>query len=460
MSLTPEFIFQTIIARGLQRMRTDYKLLAQLFRNVSQKDIAQISDFIKSNAIDLCINYPRSPLKVPAILILLKSEDEFQAFLGDSMGLETPEFLSYDGPTDPSQLAGAASTSNSSGNATTVFGPQLAFTGTKNTLRAPNPFWTVDYWLRNRYQVRIVAGTGRGQVREIDGNNRDTLLLASDWLTIPDNTSQFIITESPDELVGEPSTLYNRTDGEFIERKGGLYSLTYQIQIIGANPESTIYLTSVVKGIFTLYREFLDKQGIINFKLSTSDFAPRNEYVPDFAYVRAMTVDFVYPFDTYVALEGIATSFRLVLEGDPLDESVSVPPSLSDTSWTLTSTPGGTIVSSPLSDVQRGYYGPASPPGTIDASFIQNTVGSEGTSLMSARQIVVNYITGPGQLMYYAVPSRFNVSAGNFYDAGTGLLVGFSRALQLNLTTAFGTEVYDVWVSDVPNLGFVSVQVK
>lgn len=114
----------------------------------------------------------------------------------------------------------------------------------------------------------------------------------------------------------------------------------------------------------------------------------------------------------------------------------------------------------PLSDVQRGYFGPATPPGSIDASFVQNLLGGEGTAVMSTRAIVVNYISGPGQKMYFAVPTRFNTAPSSFFDAGTGLLAGFSLAAQLSLTTSFGTEPYDVWVSDVANLGFVAVQVK
>lgn len=465
MSLTPEWIFQTVITRGLKRMRSDYKLIAQLFRNVDQKGIAQIADFIKTSPVDLCINYPRTTLKVPAIVILLKNEDEYQAFLGDSMGIEIPDVFAYDGPTDSSQLTGAASTSDSSGNAKTVFGPRFAYTGTKNTLRVSDPLWPVDQWLVQLFQVRIVAGTGKGQVRDIAGNSRDTLMVEADWLTIPDATSQFVITEPPDELVGEPSTLYDRTNTpDFIERRGGLYSLTYQIQVVGANPEATIYLAAVVKGIFTLYRRFLEEQGVINFKLSASDFAPRSEYIPDFAYLRGINVEFVYPFDIYEPLEGVARSFRLVLEGEPPDGSISEPAILSDTSWTLNNAAavaaGGPAVLNPLSDVQRGYFGPATPPGSIDASFVQNLLGGEGTAVMSTRAIVVNYISGPGQKMYFAVPTRFNTAPSSFFDAGTGLLAGFSLAAQLSLTTSFGTEPYDVWVSDVANLGFVAVQVK
>jgi hypothetical protein len=464
MSLTPEFIFQTVIVRGLQRMRSDYKLVAQLFRNLDQKSIAQISDFIKTNPIDLSINYPRSELKVPAIVILLKAEDEFQAFLGDSMGVEIPDYLGYDGVTDVTQLTGAASVSSSSGNAVRVFGPHFAFTGTRNTLRVSDPLWHTDQWIVGTQQVRIIAGTGAGQVREILGNSRDTLMTTTDWLTIPDSTSQFAIVQPASELVGEPSTLYDRVNTpDFIERRGGLYTLTYTMQVIGPNPEATIYLTSVLKGILTLYRKFLEEQGVINFKMATTDFTPRSEYVPDFAYVRGINVEFVYPFDVFEPLEEVARSFRLVIEGQPPDNSVSVEPVLSDTSWTIsppaTVATGGPPLINPLSDVQRVYFGAATPPMVVDATFVQNVLGTEGTAIASKRQMVINFATGPGQYMYYSMPSRFNTVSFNFVDFQTNLPVGFSRVAQINITTTFGTEVYDVWKSDNANLGLVQVSV-
>lgn len=50
--------------------------------------------------------------------------------------------------------------------------------------------WTNDRW-KNAY-VKIVRGTGAGQVRQIIGNSTGHLLVAV-WDTVPDNTSEFII---------------------------------------------------------------------------------------------------------------------------------------------------------------------------------------------------------------------------------------------------------------------------
>jgi len=81
---------QTTIVRGIKTLRNDSRFIDQLFRNLSQSDQEQIRSFITNNSIDLTINYPRDTLKVPAIVILLRSENEAPerqgVYLGDSMG--------------------------------------------------------------------------------------------------------------------------------------------------------------------------------------------------------------------------------------------------------------------------------------------------------------------------------------------------------------------------------------
>src|SRR5678810_90484 len=95
-----EFILQTVLVRGFRTVRQDSRFLDQLFRNLSQEDAQQMRDLIRNKAIDLCINYPRTQLKVPAIVILLKAETEQQAYLADSMGLQVPDEFGYDGDLD------------------------------------------------------------------------------------------------------------------------------------------------------------------------------------------------------------------------------------------------------------------------------------------------------------------------------------------------------------------------
>lgn len=457
MSVVPEYVLQTTIVRGIKQMRNDARLIDQLFKNLDRKAVDQIRLFIKTQAFDLCMNYPRSPLKIPAVVILLKGEKENQAFLGDDMGLDVPEEFAYDSESPDGILGGTASVTTMSGNPVVVFGPFTAFTGTENTLRIQTKEWITDQYLTREHNVRIKQGTGVGQVRKVSGNSPTVLMVSADWKTIPDSTSVFDIVLPPDEVLGEPSTLYDRSQDPMLERKGGLYDLSYQLQVMGPNPEMTIFLSVIMKAIFTRFRTFLEGQGIINFALSATDFTPRPEYQPDNAYLRAVNMDFIFPFDTFQGPEGVANSFRLILEGEPPDLSIAVDPVLIDTSFTIKR---GEVVDD-LSDVQRIYFGSATPPLTIDANFVQNVlVLSGGTLLSSKRQHVINFIAGVGQHMYYVLPTRFGGSDGDFLDAVTNVDAGFSIAATVELTTAFGTELYNVWVSDSPGLGFSSIGVR
>jgi hypothetical protein len=200
----------------------------------------------------------------------------------------------------------------------------------------------------------------------------------------------------------------------------------------------------------------MEGQGISDFRLSATDFAPRPEYQPDLTYMRALNMDFLFPFDIFEPQDGIARSFRLVLEGEPVDDSISATPVLSDTSWELDAE--GQVVNN-LSDVQRLYFGVATPPITYDAAFVQNVIGGQGSAVASKRQRYINYTTGPGQKMYYAVPSRFSGIPGNFIDTGTNVEAGFSIVSTISITTTFGTENYNIWASDSSGLGFVAMQV-
>lgn len=318
MSLLPEFILQTTIVRGIQAFRKDHRFIDQLFRNLDQNSIQQMRTFLDTQAIDLAINYPRSTLKVPAIVILLKSETESQAYLGDSMGLSQPEEFSYDGGIDDQLLGGVASVTSLSGEGQAVFGPITALNGTNNTIKIDHSGFDIDQFVGHNYTLRIVGGKGQGQIRKITANSVDTVMITPNWLTIPDNTSIFEVRSDPDEVLGEPSKLYDKRNGSrFIERRGSLYNVNYQVQVIGSNSESTIFLYAILKAIFTLSRTFMEKHGIINLKMSGTDFLPRAEYAPDFAYMRALNMDFLIPFDVFEDIDPMVNAINLVLEAVP-----------------------------------------------------------------------------------------------------------------------------------------------
>jgi hypothetical protein len=274
-----------------------------------------VRDFIDNQTIDIAINYPRSTLKVPAIVILLKSESEFQAFLNDSMGVDLPDDFSYYGESLAGELIGSTSISDLSGEGKIVFGPLTADGGTNNTIRTLNDEFDSDQFTGKNYDVRIVAGLGKGQIRKITGNNANTIMVSQNWVTNPDDTSIFEVRSSADEVLGQPAKIYDRSkSGQFIERKGGYYTQSYQIQVISNNPESTIFLYAILKAIFTLSRLFMEKHGLINMKMGGTDFLPRAEYLPDFAYMRAINLEFQTSFEIFEDISTGIESFQTCID--------------------------------------------------------------------------------------------------------------------------------------------------
>jgi len=322
MSLLPEIIFRSLLVRGIRAVRNDSRLLDQLFRNLDTESAKEMREFFRTKAIYIDINYPRDTLKVPAIVMLLRQEQESNAFLGDSMGYgDMPDGMDYD---DEGSLGGAASVSTLSGEGRIVYGPVRVVVGTNNTVKIGESAWSIDQFKVNGvHTIHILEGKGAGQQRAIAANGRDTVMVTQNWSTNPDSTSVLIIRAPAGEVVGEPRSIYRTGEAETVERLGSLYGMTYQMQVVGPNPEFTIYLAAVVKSILTLGRQFLEGQGIINMKLGATDFVPRAEYQPDFSYMRAINVEFQYPFDVFDAGEAL-TGLKLVIEGLFADGSFTV----------------------------------------------------------------------------------------------------------------------------------------
>jgi len=63
--------------------------------------------------------------------------------------------------------------------------------GSANTLEDSNKSWDIDMWKNDI--VVIIDGTGEGQARLITSNDATTLTVSSNWDTIPDNTSKYVI---------------------------------------------------------------------------------------------------------------------------------------------------------------------------------------------------------------------------------------------------------------------------
>ncbi|MCF6205352.1 MAG: hypothetical protein L3J47_00465 [Sulfurovum sp.] len=291
-------------------------------------------DFVTSNQVDLSINYPRSSLRLPAIVILLRNESESPqgAWLGDYMGSGHPDELAYDGGLEE-LLGGVASVSGMSGQGLLEFGPHRVLSATLNTLSVSDRGFYSGQFVHgvSPLVVHVVGGTGAGQQREISSNTHNLLMVSSDWLVTPDTTSVFEVRAKAAEVLGQPSKLYDRRDkSTIVERHGSLYSNKYQFQVVASSQEQVIYLYSILKGIFTLSRLFMEGQGIISMKMSGTDFTNRPEYLPDLAYMRVLTLEFETEFEVFTELDNLVESFTMCLSdgrsGEDIDVSVAVVP--------------------------------------------------------------------------------------------------------------------------------------
>lgn len=78
------------------------------------------------------------------------------------------------------------------------FDAGTATSGAASTLTDSTKSWATNRWAN--YAVRILAGTGAGQVRPIVSNTATALTVVRPWATNPDSTSVYAIQGDPDKL--------------------------------------------------------------------------------------------------------------------------------------------------------------------------------------------------------------------------------------------------------------------
>lgn len=78
------------------------------------------------------------------------------------------------------------------------FDAGTATSGASTTITDSTKAWAVNRW--TNYSVRILAGTGVGQIKPIASNTATALTIVGTWATNPDNTSVFAIQGDPDKL--------------------------------------------------------------------------------------------------------------------------------------------------------------------------------------------------------------------------------------------------------------------
>lgn len=351
MSVVPEFVLQKVIATGFRRFREDQKLLPMLFRNLNVDEVAELQKYLRDQPIDLAMNWPDSQFKLPSIILSLKNEAESQAFLnltmqGSNSIKNTGTPFHRETLISPATVLGGGSVSRTGHPVQRLTAPIQALGSTANSILFDKvePFSVSDpFELRSEEDLLVVIreGTGSGQRRVVssinlvDGpNGQDYVkaILTSNWATQPDTTSIFDFQLQTDVpfAAGEPAKLYE--DGQFLERRGSMYSTSYQALVVGPNQEVTIFLYAILKAILVLNYDYLEQNGIIDMKIGGTDFVHRPEYLPELAYQRALILEFQHAFDVYVEAETVR-EIRLALEVS--DSSSSIARVVSETNLDL-----------------------------------------------------------------------------------------------------------------------------
>jgi hypothetical protein len=294
-----ELVLQEFLAKGFAALRKDKNLVSTMFQNLRATELEGIWEFLRDNTIDICLNYPREGVKLPAIVILMKSENESNEFLADTM--QPPSFVSQigglfqEGPT-------TACTTTSGRSSVKVLSDEDSAQGggVDYILASSSDYPTINPLGDEEAYIALVSGTGAGQVRSlvsiIPGQNGFTTISVSpNWDVVPDDTTIFRIQGDAPEISGEPAKIFKKTD--IVERIGALYGAQYTFTILSPDSTLLIYLYTILKSLFFVYSQYLMTQGFMNVKISGTDLTPKFDYLPDFAYQRSMLVDFTYQFD-------------------------------------------------------------------------------------------------------------------------------------------------------------------
>jgi hypothetical protein len=79
-----------------------------------------------------------------------------------------------------------------------AFATGTATGGGANTISNSAKSWTTNQWAN--YQIRIVSGTGAGQIKTISSNTGTQITVSSNWATEPDSTSTYSIEGNDDYI--------------------------------------------------------------------------------------------------------------------------------------------------------------------------------------------------------------------------------------------------------------------
>lgn len=327
MSIIPEIVIQRTIINGLKLIKTNPKVIDNLFINLDQTNLSRARDFLINNTISFAINYQKQEaLKVPALVLTLQRESESEVFLGNMLGTS----ISYKYPDQEivvDTLGGHAASISTTSNLPAKLADKVpVLSGNGRSIEI-----SLDYVddLKEAYKVfrhsyvnvHVVGGTGAGQVRRVSSMNlRAGILKISEALDTPLDATSLIdlrAVTNPLASSGEPTRLYTENEGHF-EKTGRNFDVTYNLTIAGSSQYEVLYLYAILKAILLAQVPYLEKEGLQDISISGSEFAPRGDYLPDVVYTRSLNITFKYTFG-FISELGTIKNINLAII--PLDHT-------------------------------------------------------------------------------------------------------------------------------------------
>jgi len=177
----------------------------------------------------------------------------------------------------------------------TAFASGTATSATATTLVKSGANWTTNQW--TNFQIRITGGTGIGQVKAITLNDATSVTVVSEWTTVPDATSTFVIEGNDDFLYlhgsGTVTTAMYRYS---IYGTSGQTVNTWSALATRANASSTgmsmNWVTKSTNSLWTAENATINGRRIYSFRgggTASLDYydIPSNTWTASVSYLRA-----------------------------------------------------------------------------------------------------------------------------------------------------------------------------
>ncbi len=332
--MLPEYALQKAIVSGIHTLREDERALDLLFGRLGRSNVQAIKDFLRNTPIEFSINYPRTDLKAPALILLLKNESEQNAFLGDIMGSPNDNhFPDHEFSYEEDDLGVLPSAGGVAGPPPAITGairvvPETTTSSRMYVTEATQPELEGVFSRKGVESVLldVVRGTGSGHSYQVQRMSKEYVDIFGTFDVQLDSTSVVVLRDSTNSPAtdGEPHEAYSASDRGLL-RKGAQYQVQYQLLILGSRQEEVLYLYNLIKAVFFLSRVYLEGQGIHNLQVSGTDFAPKSEYLPDIVYSRAMQLSFISPFYVYADQDVVDSLSLCITPTDLFAPEGSVP---------------------------------------------------------------------------------------------------------------------------------------